>query len=160
FDEIWKHLIDHAVAEFAPDLIGVTCMFTMTHASFKNVSEHAATTGHPVAIGGVHVSNDVERVLADVPSPSFAFLRYADATLALFCRVVNGEAPVDALKQLIVRDGVERIRYLDDYHPTVDEFDVTPAFDLTEIKRLSEYGVIGIFHAFVEANTPTATCLT
>jgi radical SAM superfamily enzyme YgiQ (UPF0313 family) len=159
FDENWKHLTDQAIAEFVPDLIGVTCMFTMTHTAFKNVCEHAAATGCPVAIGGVHASNDVERVLDDVPSPRFAFLREADASLPLFCRVVAGEVSADALQQVIVRDGKDRLRYLDECRPSVEEFDVTPAFDLTEIERLSAFGVIGIFHAFVDANTPTATCL-
>jgi radical SAM superfamily enzyme YgiQ (UPF0313 family) len=110
-------------------------------------------------MGGVHVTNDVERVLDDIPSPRFAFLREGDAALPLFCRVVNGEVPTDSLKQVILRDGAERIRYLDECRPSVEEFDVTPAYDLTEIERLSQYGVIGIFHAFVDANTPTATCL-
>lgn len=159
FDAIWRGLVDRTVAELDPDLIGVTCMFTMTHTAFKQVCEHAAASGRPVAVGGVHASNDVERVLDDVPAAAFAFLREADASLPLFCRVVAGEAPVAALKQLIVRDGSERLRFLDECQPRVDELDVTPAFDLTEIARLSEYGVIGIFHAFVDAHTPTATCL-
>jgi radical SAM superfamily enzyme YgiQ (UPF0313 family) len=159
FDATWKRLLDGAIADFSPDLIGVTCMFTMTHTSLRNVCEHAAATGCPVAIGGVHVTNDVERVLDDLPFVSFAFLREADASMNLFCRVVGGEAPVDDLKQVIVCDGEDRLRFLDECRPGVEEFDVTPDFDLTEIEGLSQYGVIGIFHAFVEQNTPTATCL-
>jgi radical SAM superfamily enzyme YgiQ (UPF0313 family) len=159
FDGTWQRLVDRAVAEFAPDLIGVTCMFTMTHTAFRKVCAYAAATECPVAIGGVHVTNDVERVLDDVPSAGFAFLREADTSLPLFCRVVGGEAPVDALRQVIVRDDDVRLRFLDDCRPSVEEFDVMPAFDLTEIERLSQFGVIGIFHAFVDANTPTATCL-
>lgn len=158
-DATWQAALDRAVAEFDPDLIGVTCMFTMTHVSLRNVCAHAAAAGRPVAIGGVHVTNDVERVLDDVSAASFAFLREADTALPLFCRVVAGEAPIDALRQVIVRDGTARARFLDECRPTVEELDVTPAFDLTEIRRLSEFGVIGIFHAFVEASTPTATCL-
>ncbi len=159
FDATWQRLLARAVAEFAPDLIGVTCMFTMTHTAFRKVCGYAAATGCAVAIGGVHVTNDVERVLDDVPSASFAFLREADTSLPLFCRVVAGDAPVDSLRQVIVCDDGVRLRYLDDCHPSVEEFDVIPAFDLTEIERLSQFGVIGIFHAFVDANTPTATCL-
>jgi len=159
FDATWQRLVDSAVAEFDPDLVGVTCMFTMTHTAFKNVCEYSAAAGYPVAIGGVHVTNDVERVLDDLPCATFAFLREADASLPLFCRVVAGDASVDDLRQVIVCDEKERVRYLDDCSPSVEEFDVTPAFDLTEIERLSQYGVIGIFHAFVDANTPTATCL-
>ncbi len=159
FDATWQRHLDDVVAEFDPDLIGVSCMFTMTHTVFKQVCEYAASTGRAVAMGGVHVTNDAERVLDDVPSPRFAFLRESDAALPLFCRVVAGELPADALKQVILRDGATRIRFTEECRPTVEEFDLVPAYDLTEIQSLSKYGVIGIFHAFVEPNTPTATCL-
>jgi radical SAM superfamily enzyme YgiQ (UPF0313 family) len=159
FDGTWQRLLDRAVAEFVPDLIGVTCMFTMTHTALRKICAYAAATGCPVAIGGVHVTNDVERVLDDIPSASFAFLREADTSLPLFCRVVAGDEPVDALRQVILCDEGRRLRYLEECRPSVEEFDAIPAFDLTEIERLSQFGVIGIFHAFVDASTPTATCL-
>ena len=75
-----------------PDLIGVTCMFTMTHESLRQVCAWASRSGIPVAIGGVHVTNDVERVLDDVPAARFAFLREGDHALQEFVRVVRGAA--------------------------------------------------------------------
>jgi len=68
FDASWKATLTAAIDDFVPDLIGVTCMFTMTHRSLKRVCDHAAAHGVPVAIGGVHVTNDVERILTDIPS--------------------------------------------------------------------------------------------
>lgn len=159
FDGTWQRLYDRAVEDFAPDLVGVTCMFTMTHTALRKISAYAAAGGRPVAIGGVHVTNDVERVLDDIPQASFAFLREADTSLPLFCRAVAGEIPVDALRQVIVCDAGQRVRFLEESRPSVEELDVQPAYELTEIEPLSRYGVIGIFHAFVDANTPTATCL-
>ncbi|MGH7788238.1 MAG: cobalamin-dependent protein, partial [Candidatus Binatia bacterium] len=78
FDAVWQGALDAALAAFAPELIGVTCMFTMTHESLRQVCTWAARGGIPVAIGGVHVTNDVERVLDDIPAARFAFLREAD----------------------------------------------------------------------------------
>ena len=37
YDKIWQNLVDDYITKFRPQLIGVTCMFTMTHQSFKNV---------------------------------------------------------------------------------------------------------------------------
>jgi radical SAM superfamily enzyme YgiQ (UPF0313 family) len=159
FDHEWQSRLDRAIADFQPDLIGVTCMFTMTHPAFKQVVARAAASGVPVSIGGVHVSNDVERVLDDVPEAGLAFLWEGDLSLPTFCRVVAGEAPVDALAQVIVRDGDERHRYLDEQRPTADEMDVTPAFDLFDVEPLARYGVVGIFHAFLPAGTPASTSL-
>jgi hypothetical protein len=55
---VWTSKLDDDIAEFEPDLIGVTCMFTMTHTSFRDVCRRAASSGIPLAIGGVHVTND------------------------------------------------------------------------------------------------------
>ena len=76
FDHVstWKAALDVSLAEFQPDFVGVTCMFTMTHASFCAVCVHVARAEVPVGIGGVHVSNDVERVLDDLPDVRVAFL--------------------------------------------------------------------------------------
>ena len=37
FESTWRQVMDDSIAKFQPDLIGVTCMFTMTHSSFKVV---------------------------------------------------------------------------------------------------------------------------
>ena len=45
FDATWQRLLDDAVAAFAPDLVGVTCMFTMTHTALRKISAYAAAIG-------------------------------------------------------------------------------------------------------------------
>src|SRR5260221_7040195 len=42
FDRVWQHALNAAIEKFRPDLIAVTCMFTMTHVSLKRVCEHAS----------------------------------------------------------------------------------------------------------------------
>ena len=66
FDQVWHNLLDRVVAEFLPDLVGVTCMYTMAHNSLKRVCEYLAKSSTPIVIGGVHVTNDVHRVLDDI----------------------------------------------------------------------------------------------
>ena len=68
FDRIWQDCVRDTLDAFKPGLIGVTCMFTMTHASMKRVCEFLEPFGIPIAIGGVHVTNDADRVLDDIPS--------------------------------------------------------------------------------------------
>jgi radical SAM superfamily enzyme YgiQ (UPF0313 family) len=159
FDTAWQTKLDETIATFKPDLIGVTCMFTMTHRSLKRVCEHAACSGVPVAIGGVHVSNDVEWVLDDIPSVRIAFYQEADVGLVTLCRVANGEADVDELSQIILRDGEERHHFTKSSRPTAAEMDVIPAYDLFDVGNLSRYGVIGNFHGFKPAAVRFATVL-
>jgi len=37
FDKSWQSKLDQDILDFQPDLIGVSCMFTMTHESLKKV---------------------------------------------------------------------------------------------------------------------------
>ncbi|MGQ0663102.1 MAG: B12-binding domain-containing radical SAM protein [Pseudomonadota bacterium] len=159
FDRTWQAALDDAIAGFKPDLIGVTCMFTMTHASLKRVCEHAALSGIPVAIGGVHVNNDVERVLDDIKAARIAFLREGDVAIKLFCRAVGGELGPTGLGQVILDDGRERFRFLAQCQPTAGEIDVIPAYDLFNVRDLSKVGVIGNFHGFKPPGTRFATVL-
>lgn len=159
FDRVWQDKLNAAIAEFQPDLIGITCMFTMTHVSFKRVCEHASLSGIPVAIGGVHVTNDVERVLDDIPWARIAFLREGDVAIKRFCRVVAGDEELDSLGQIILNDADERFRYLAECQPGAAEMDVIPAYDLMESGDLSREGVIGNFHGFRSPETRFATVL-
>lgn len=159
FDGVWQQKLDAAIEHFKPDLIGITCMFTMTHKSLKRVCDHAARHSIPIAIGGVHVTNDVERVLDDISSACIAFLQEGDVALRLFCKVVNSEIGVDALSQVIIDDGNERLRFHNSCRPAGEEMDVIPAYDLLDISELSNYGVIGNFYGLVPGGTRFATVL-
>lgn len=161
FDEIWQIKLDQDIQEFKPDLAGVTCMFTMTHTSFRAVCERVAGFEIPLAIGGVHVTNDVERVLDDIGVADAAFLREADVTFPKFIQVVNREAHTDQLAQVILNDSKAgiRIRCPRESLPTPGDLDVIPAYDLLEIPELSSYGTIGAFYCFKPPGTSFATVL-
>jgi radical SAM superfamily enzyme YgiQ (UPF0313 family) len=161
FDAVWQRHLDDAIGAFEPDLIGVTCMFTMTHESLRHVCTWASRTGLPVAIGGVHVTNDVERVLDDIPAARFAFLREADRAVQTFVRVVRGEAAPEALGQVLFADAAsgQRQRFLAECQPSAQAMDVVPAFELIEIGELAQYGIIGSFSYFKPERTRFATAL-
>ncbi|MBI4023329.1 MAG: B12-binding domain-containing radical SAM protein [Verrucomicrobia bacterium] len=159
FDAIWKNKLEAAFHEFEPDLIGVTCMFTMTHGSLRNVCNDAGQYGVPVAIGGVHVTNDIERVLADIASADIAFLQEADLAFRQFIQVVNRQLPVTDLAQVIIRDGKELYPLLKESKPTSEQISNIPAFDLLEIPDYSSYGIIGSFYHLKPPETRFSTVL-
>ena len=159
FDKAWQDDLSRAIREFNPDLIGVTCMFTMTHVSLKGVCEYASTYSIPIAIGGVHVNNDVDRVLDDIPSARIAFLRESDVALKRFCEVVAGTLDAADLCQLILNDSGWRYRFAAECQPTSSEIDVIPAYDLMDISQLSRAGVMGNFYGFKSPDTRFATAL-
>lgn len=161
FKSIWKSKLNEDICDFQPDFIGVTCMFTMTHTSFKEVCQQVAEYKIPLTIGGVHVTNDVERILDDIPVADIAFLREGDVAIKQFVKVVNKQLTAAELGQVILNDkklGV-RHRFLTDYVPNSEEISMIPAFDLLDIPDYSNYGTIGAFYCFKPTGTHFATVL-
>lgn len=159
FDALWQERLQAEIEAFEPDLVCVTCMFTMSHSSLKKVVSHAAASGVPVAIGGVHVTNDVERILDDIPAARFAFLREADVALKHFVGFVNGQAEAEGLGQFISNSDSGRHRFDRELQPNAAEMDVMPAYDLLRVSTLSDCGIIGNFHGFKPRTARFATCL-
>ena len=158
-ETLWREALDQAIAEFKPDLIGVTCMFTMSHASFRAVCAAVHPTGIPLAIGGVHITNDVERVLDDVPEANVAFLNEADDSLPAFLKAANGEGTTDDLTGVIIKHRGQRLRVPTAAPPSDASLDVLPAYDLMEVATASRYGTVGAFFWLLPNDTPIATVL-
>ncbi len=159
YDGAWNGRLDATVKAFAPDLVCVTCMFTMTHLSFKRVCERAASCGIPLAIGGVHVSNDVERVLDDISCARMAFLHEGELALNCFVQVVNGEAATDTLAQLIIDEGGKRFRFSGEKRPTEEDCNLLPSWDLAASEENAKYGTIGSFYYLKPKDARFATIL-
>lgn len=161
FDATWQACLAEAIEAFAPDLVGVTCMFTMTHTSFRRVCEFLDGFDIPLAVGGVHVTNDVERLLDDVPSADIAFIREADLAVRAFVAAVRGEADAGELGQVILNDAAagRRHRFMQEMRPSAEELNVIPAYDLIDVGELTRFGVIGNFHGFKPRESRFATCL-
>ncbi|MBT3767002.1 MAG: B12-binding domain-containing radical SAM protein [Rhodospirillaceae bacterium] len=160
FNSVWQHQLDSAIADFKPDMIGVSCMFTMTHNVFGQVCERAAGHDIPVAIGGVHVSNDVERVMGDIPSADIAFMREGDLAIRRFVNVVRKDLGAENLAQVIFNDGGEKLYADGAVVPSAEEMDVIPALDLMNVSESARYGTIGSFYFLKDRDTRLATVLT
>lgn len=159
FDAVWQSRLDKDLDAFKPDLVGVTCMFTMTHSSLKKVCERVKSAGFPIAIGGVHVTNDVERVLDDIPSSDMAFLNEAEIAVLKLVQAVNRQCDIGDLGQMILVDGAVRHRILRECKPGAEDINVIPAFDLLPMSETSDYGTVGAFYFFKPKGTRFATVL-
>ena len=159
FDKVWLERLDKDLSNFKPSLVGVSCMFTMTHGSMKKVCSRVKNAGVPVAIGGVHVTNDVERVLDDIPSADIAFLQEGDLAIQQFVKAVNDPGEIHGLSQVILADGPVRHRFLATCQPSSEIISVVPAYHLLEIGDSADYGVVGVFYGLKPKGTRFATAL-
>jgi len=159
FDITWQKLVDNNITNFRPQLIGVTCMFTMTHVSFKNVCIFSNQFSIPIVIGGVHSTNDPERVLSELPFVKAVFLREADITFQDFIKVVNRQEPVQQLSQMVLNLEGGPLTLSGQRIPASTDISVVPAWDSADIKDATKYGIIGTFYYLKPKGTPTATIL-
>jgi len=159
FDAIWQSKLDQDIAECRPDLVGVTCMFTLSHASFRDVCFRVKSLNIPLAVGGVHVTNDVERILDDIPGVDIAFLSEADIAIQRFIKAVNKERRLEDLGQVILVDGATRLRFERECRPNSEEISLVPAFDLLNLREYSDFGTVGAFYCFKPRGTRFATVL-
>lgn len=168
YDETWRSHLASAIQNFRPDLIGVTCMFTMTHDSFVNVCKEVKSFSAdwrgqnariPLAIGGVHVTQSLERVLGDVPDAEFTFLYEADQAFLKFVEVVEKKLPIQKLGQVIFRTSESKLEFLDEDKPDEEGLNFLPAYELMDMSQYSNYGRIGAFRWVRESDTRFATVL-
>ena len=159
YDEFWSNLLKEKVGSFRPDLIAVTCMFTLTHNSFRNVCSQLAVFHIPIAIGGVHVSNNIDNIFDNIPFAQFAFIGESDVVFRDFIEIVNGEKDSEALRQCTLNYGGRRTRFLERNPPSETEISLSPTYLKISIEEYSKYGTIGSFYWLKPKNSIFATTL-
>jgi radical SAM superfamily enzyme YgiQ (UPF0313 family) len=168
FEDIWKTKLTQEMKSFQPDFIGGTCLFTVTHPSLVRVCQEvkqipALWLGEnvrvPLAIGGVHVTHDVDNILDDLPEADFAFLNEAELAFTRFIEIVNQKRPVEDLSQIIINIPENRLHFQNPSLPEPEDLNIIPAFELMPVKENSRVGALGSWYGFIQKETPIATVL-
>jgi len=147
-----RQALSERIGDFAPDLIGVTCMFSQSHRSTVDTVKaiKALAPEIPLAMGGVHATNALaenttrDALLSDFSAVDFMFLYEADTAFRDFVRAVNAAAEISDLSQVLFRRagvlvGNRKV-------PSGADLDVVPAHDLMTPGELAENGKIGSFY--------------
>lgn len=159
-EHIWRRELTRQLEDFQPELVVLTCMFSMTEISFHAVARQVIAAGIPLAVGGVHVSCNIDQVFAATPAIDLAILREGENALQRLVKVIRGELDGDQLGQLVVNGDAKRIVCERDLRPSAEEFDRLPAWDLIGGEDYARYGVVGAFYCFKPPQTRFATAMT
>ncbi len=162
YDSVWREKLNEKIGVFNPDFVGVTCMFTMTHESFKKICFEIAKKNLPLAVGGVHVSNDVTRIKKEIPQIDYIFVREADNNFPQFIEAVNSKKINEtSFGGVVARYDENKWFSFDSYSiPTENEISQMPAYELIEdLEDYSKYGMIGSFYWFKGEDTKAGTIL-
>jgi len=164
FTETWKEILFEAISEFKPDLIGASCIFSVTGPSLADVCQACKEfepgwreTKIPLAIGGVHVTHDVENIMSEISVADFAFLNEAEKAFLAFIDVINREKQIAELGQIILRMSDRGIKFGRTYIPEMEDLDVIPPYEMMDISIHSKFGTIGSWYGFRHEDTRIGT---
>jgi radical SAM superfamily enzyme YgiQ (UPF0313 family) len=168
FGATFKSKLVQEIKDFEPDLIGVTCLFSVTHTSLVDVCKEIKSivpswledrSEIPLAIGGVHITHDVEKILKAIPSADFLFLHEAELSFLDFIKTVNQKSSPENLSQLIINTAGIKLNFENRATPDPECLNIIPAYELMDVSEYSQFGTLGSWYGFKEQGTPIATVL-
>jgi len=152
------------LADFEPDLIGVTCMFSLSHLSFLNVVKLVRDNSRAaISIGGVHITNAYsdrktrKSFLADASFADLIFLKESENSFRGLLGFINGDNifPGD----VAVRTSEGYVELAESERPNVEQINLIPSYHLSPPTSLANVGRIGTFESILPANAKIATIL-
>jgi radical SAM superfamily enzyme YgiQ (UPF0313 family) len=128
--------IERRMAVFRPELVGITSV-TLNHhiASFIAEVVRKCDERVPIAMGGPHVSFEIEGSFRDLPALDFIGIGEGEATISELARALEGRMDLRDVRGLALRDGERIVRTPS--RPPEDQLDriPKPARQLTPLAR-------------------------
>ena len=154
--------IDSMIKSFSPDLIALTCTFTMSHDMTIKVADYIKLKKPkiPIIAGGVHMTNAPEIVLKECKSIDFISLYESDVSFCNLLDYVNKKLSKDNVNQLST---IYQSKYilLDKKRltPIGNELNVAPDYLNLPLEKYDSYGEIGTFRYWRPKDSKASTSL-
>ena len=77
-------------------------MFTIAHQSMAEIVRYLKTmySRFPIIVGGVYISNDLEKILRSCPEIDFGMFNERDVSFPDFLDVINGRLSTEHISQI------------------------------------------------------------
>lgn len=166
--KIWKELLKQKIDEFHPDIVGLTCMFTVSHRSMVRVARFVKEYDPKISIvaGGVHTtmatgseSMPGRLVLEDCKEVDFICLNEGNDSFGDFLDIANDKIGADGLTQVatLIDGGYTAITKRAE--PKAETLNIAPNYHDLPIERYSSLGTIGNFYWLPPPGTLAGTVL-
>lgn len=158
---IWKEWLKEKVMRFGPDLVALSCMFTIYHRNIKRYSEFLKQNfpDLPVVAGGVHTTAAVQLVLRDCPDLDFVGLYEGDSSFGEALDYVNGLADEENLTQLAAMVDGEFVEVTERAPKNERSLNLLPDYQALPVGEYSMHTWIGSYDWLHPAGTRAATAL-
>lgn len=158
FENFWKETLWKKIKEFNPDLVSITCLFSVTHNSYKDVCIELKNKKSlqennleeiPLVSGGVHISHDPENILKEITSIDIALLNEAELSFINLLDYQNKKTSIENLSMTYIRESNSEFIKIDvDGRPKHLDLEIIPAYELIKVEEYSKFGTIGSWSAF------------
>ena len=159
--DFWKAQLIKKLNEIQPDLVGVSCTFTMNHLSMIEIFKQVKNFNKKIicVAGGVHVSNATEMVLKDSKDIDFANTYEAENSFLDFLNYLNKKINFKKLSQItfLLNEKIEKIEKRN--FPEHAALNIIPDFDEIDLSRLTDIGEIGTFRYWRPKNSKGSAVL-
>lgn len=143
----WKEVLKEKLTEFKPDLVGISCMFSMSHEMVKDISMEIKRYDPSLSIisGGVHFTDSKHLALSDCPEIDFMGVFENDQSFPNLVDFINGKLVADDLAQVASMIDGQYVALEDRKSPTADEISVVPVYGNLPIANYSSLGQVGTY---------------
>jgi radical SAM superfamily enzyme YgiQ (UPF0313 family) len=159
--QIWREKLQQKLDEFCPDIVGMSCMFTMTHAIMKEITE--AIKAHdqrlPIIAGGVHLTNASKLILEDCRAIDFIGLKEGDNSFPDMLDVVNGKLPASRLMQVATLINGTYTEIGEGTRPDEEAIETSPLYHNLPIGDYHWFGQIGGTYGRPQKGRPATSIL-
>jgi radical SAM superfamily enzyme YgiQ (UPF0313 family) len=153
----WRLKVE--LQKYQPDLVGVSVMFSMQHEQSIEIIRYCKANGYRTMMGGVHASNDSERILNDAgDSLDYLGLYESDLSLPIFLDAVNGKRDWDEVGQVVVKADTEWKRYEKRIVPSGDDMP-RPDYCGLPLAEYDSIGQVGTYRFLRDSNRRAASAL-
>ena len=156
----WKNILKKKLIDYKPDVVGVSCTFTMNHENMIEIFDEVKKFEKSIITiaGGVHVSNATEFVLKEGKNIDFASTYEAEESFVNFINFINGKTSSNPYQVSTILDG-KFYQISDRKNPEGDELNAIPDYDKINISKLTELGEIGTFRYWRPKNSKGSAVL-
>ena len=150
--DVWKKILYKKLDEFRPDLVGVTCMYTMIHPEMKEITDHIKDYNKniPIIAGGAHPALAAEEVLRKTESIDFVSLYESDNSFADMVDFINGKNSLEKLIQLATIFENEFVQNAERDSPDSERISVYPEWHNLPLGDYTQIGKIGVYASWMQ----------
>ncbi len=147
YDHAWQDKLARTFDEFNPDMVGVTCMYTMIQLSMQSIVDYIRNRGIkvPIIAGGAHPALAAEEVLRNSPGIDFVSLYESDNSFPDIVDFTNDRVDKSKLTQLATIIDDKFVSLNERNVPSSEVITLFPNYQDLPIGEYTDYGKIGVY---------------